>query len=69
MPKFSVYGKVVGTKWIGEYDAPDAEAAIQMAEKDAHSSMCHQCSRECEDPEVEDLVAEELEAPPTSASQ
>lgn len=68
MPKFNVWGKVVGTKFIGEYEAPTAAEAEQMAWKDAHSSMCHQCAAECEDPEIDELVVEAAETSPTSAS-
>ena len=69
MPKFKVYGKVVGTKYIGKYEAETAAKAAEMAWKDAHSSMCHQCSDECEDPEIEELTVEPVEDAPTAASQ
>lgn len=58
MPKYSVWGKVVGTKYIGEYEAENATQAEAMAWKDAHSSLCRQCSDECEDPEIDELTVE-----------
>ncbi|WP_316200994.1 MULTISPECIES: hypothetical protein [unclassified Bradyrhizobium] len=61
MPKFSVYGVVTGTKYLGTYDAPTKEAAIKMAEGEAHCSLCHQCSQECESPEVDEIRAEKVE--------
>lgn len=63
MPKFQAYGKVVGTKYLGEYEAPTEEAAREMAWRDAHSSMCHQCSSECEDPEIDEVIVDLSETP------
>ena len=59
MAKYSVYGKVVATKFIGEFEADSEEKAIKMAEEEAYVSICHQCSSEVEDPEVDELFAEE----------
>lgn len=59
MAKYSVYGKVVATKFIGEFEAESKEEAIKMAEDEAYVSICHQCSSEVEDPEVDELFAEE----------
>ena len=58
MTKWAVFGKVVGSKYIGSYEAETAEEAIELAQKDAYVSLCHQCSGECEDPEVDEMVAE-----------
>ena len=55
--KWSVSASVVGTKWIGDYDAETGEEAIKMAYNDAHVSLCHACASECEDPAVEHLTA------------
>jgi hypothetical protein len=62
MPKFSVWGVVTGTKYLGEFEAATKEEAEQMALDGTHVSICHQCSRECEDPEVHQVHCEEVES-------
>lgn len=57
--KYHVYAKVVGTKYIGDYEADSEEQAEEMAGKDAYVSLCHQCSSECESPEIDGFVIEE----------
>ena len=59
--KFAVYGRVVGTKYLGEFEAESEEAAIEQATKNGedHVSLCHQCSGECEDPEIDEVRVEE----------
>lgn len=61
VPKFRVYGNIRSSKYIGEYEADTKEQAEEMAWEDAHVSVCHQCSREVEDPDIDDLVVEEVE--------
>jgi hypothetical protein len=63
MPKYRVYGKVVGTKYIGEFEAATKEEAEQMAweNDEAYVSVCHQCSRDIEDPEIERMEVIEVE--------
>lgn len=56
--KFRVYASVVGSKYLGEFEAETKEEAIKMAEADACVSLCHQCDSECEDPEIDELFAE-----------
>lgn len=53
--KFQVYGSI----YIGKYEASTKEEAMEMAEKDASASFCHQCSDQCEDACVE--VTEAIE--------
>ena len=55
MPKFSVYAKVVGSKYLGEFEAANAEEAETLAlNSDAASiCLCHACADQIEDPEVE----------------
>lgn len=60
MPKFAVYGSVVGTKYIGTIEVATKEEAIKKLGDDAGVSFCHQCSSECEDPEIHEFIAEEL---------
>lgn len=64
MKTWHVYGRVVGTKYFGTVEAKtlkDAEDQAYM-DLDLYASLCHQCSKECEDPQVEDLIVEEGEA-------
>lgn len=61
MPRYSVSGAVVGSTWIGEYDANDAWQAIEFARNDADVSLCHECARSVSDPEVCELTAEDVE--------
>jgi hypothetical protein len=60
MTLYRVYGKVVGTKYIGEFEAESKEEAEKMAMgSDKFSvSVCHYCSSECEDPEIESVIVE-----------
>lgn len=61
MPKFKAYGQVVGSKYLGEVEADTEEEAKRKAWSLAHVSLCHQCSDECEDPEVEEIAVEAAE--------
>ena len=58
MAKFNVTGVVIGGTFVGVVEAETAEAAIEKAWKKAHVSLCHHCSREISDPEVDELHAE-----------
>ena len=61
MPKYSIHGSVVASTYVGEYEAESKEKAIEMAWKDASVSVCHQCSSRVEEPEIDELYAEEIE--------
>lgn len=61
MPRYSVTGAVVGSTWIGEYDANTPEEAFEFARDDAGISLCHECARSVSDPEVCELTAEDVE--------
>lgn len=64
MPRYRVYGKVVGSKYMGEYEATSKKEAEGMAvEAEGRCRLCHQCSDECEYPEIEDVTVEEVEEP------
>jgi hypothetical protein len=58
--KYQIYGKVIGNKYIGEVEADSEEEAIEKGWEldEACVCFCHQCSKECEDPEISDLIAE-----------
>lgn len=61
--KYHVVGTVHGSKYLGEYEAESAEEAVEMAlaEKGGPISLCHHCSQECEDGNVESATADESE--------
>lgn len=63
MPRYHVYGHVVGTKYLGEFEAKNEKAAegIALNGEEAYSSLCHQCSSECSDPEIKEATAELVE--------
>jgi rRNA maturation endonuclease Nob1 len=57
--KWSVWGKVSATKFIGVYEAETEAEAISVAmEKNGWVSVCHQCAREVEDPEIHECIVE-----------
>jgi hypothetical protein len=61
MPKFHVHATVIGGKYLGVFEAEDADAAELMALKTAHVKFCWQCDSECENPMIEDVTAEEVD--------
>lgn len=63
MPRYRVYGAVKATKYIGEIEADSKEEAEEKAwaMDEAYVSLCNQCSSEAEDPEIDELVIEEIE--------
>jgi len=65
MPKFAVYGKVVGTKFLGYFVAETAETAeeaadLAMESDESFVSICHQCADQISDPEIASVEAEEV---------
>ena len=63
MTRWSVVGKVIGSKYLGTFEAETAEEAIDKALGENGSvNLCHKCSSECEDGEVVDAEAEEEES-------
>jgi hypothetical protein len=62
MKKYQCYGRVVGSKFLGEVEAGSAAEAIEKAfdlPGAQHISICHQCAREIEDPEITDITVNE----------
>ncbi len=53
-----VTAAVVGSKYIGKYEAETGEEAIELAYADADVSLCHRCARKIENAEVEYMSAE-----------
>lgn len=60
---YSVIGKVEGSKYLGDFEATSPEEAVEKAitAEGGPVSLCHQCSSECEDGEVHDASAQEVE--------
>lgn len=64
MKKYSVYGKVIGSKFLGTVEAADdheLHEKVQKLEHDAWVSLCHHCAGECEDAEVVETYYEPSE--------
>jgi hypothetical protein len=62
MAKYRICASVRASKYIGEVEAGSEEEAIEKgaALDGAHISLCHQCSGEMDDPEVDEIFAEEI---------
>ena len=60
MPKYRAWGIVTGSKFLGEFEADSKEQAEEKAFQEAYCSLCHQCSRECDDPEIHEVKVEEI---------
>lgn len=61
MKKYHVFGVVEATKYLGVVEAEDAEQAKELGlELDSCCvSVCHQCSRDVEDPEIHTVMVNE----------
>jgi len=61
MTVYIVHGLVVGTKYLGEVEAESRDEAEELAWKKFRPSvsLCHACSHQVEDPEINELVIEE----------
>jgi hypothetical protein len=60
--KYEVMGVVSGGKFMGIYEAESKEEAEQMAlDKEGYVSLCHQCASECEDAQITETFATEIE--------
>lgn len=57
-----VTGVVTGSKYLGEVEAATKEEAEAKAfdELDVDCCLCHQCSEECEDAEIQEVYASEV---------
>ena len=63
MKKWSVAGVVSGSRYLGTVEASsEAEAkAVAWDTLDTHVGLCHQCSGQIEDPEIQELVVNVVE--------
>ena len=63
MPLYDVYGVYSTAKFIGQYDAPSEEEAMEMAQEDADDaiSLCFLCGEDLNDSalQLDHLEAEE----------
>lgn len=61
--KFDVYGVVTGGKYLGQVEADSLEEAMDIVDSGKgpaqDASFCHQCAKECENPEITDLTVVE----------
>ena len=60
MAKWEVFGIVRGSKYLGTVEAETEEEAQEKGLRldSCYVSLCHQCSGECEDPEIESVSVE-----------
>jgi hypothetical protein len=65
MKKYSVYGIISASVFLGEYEAESKEEAVKMAEENRnanwHPTLCWQCAGEVELGDVYDTQVEEIE--------
>ena len=62
MKKYRVCGVVIGGKYLGVFEANSPEEAVDaaMCSEAAYVSLCHQCSPDCENAEIQSVDAEEI---------
>jgi hypothetical protein len=60
MPKWHVYGKVVATKYLGEFESATKEEAEALAldSNTANVCLCHACVKEADDAQIVEAEAE-----------
>lgn len=64
MPTYRANATVTGSKYLGEFEAASEDEARTMAEESeaAWVGLCHQCSSQCEDPEITEVHVDLVEA-------
>lgn len=64
LKKWSVWGKVYATKFLGTFEAATADEAEQKAmEENGQVAVCNQCASEVSDPEIDSCEVEEDAGP------
>jgi hypothetical protein len=62
--KYRVSATVVGGKYIGDFESVSEETLLKWLEagngEENFVSLCHQCSGECENPEIVEYHIEEV---------
>ena len=57
--KYNVYAHVVGSKFLGTFEAETPEQAEQMAlDNNGSVNICHHCAEEIEDAEIDSVTSE-----------
>ena len=56
--KWSLYGTVTASTYVGTVEADTAVEAIDKGLRSARVSLCHQCERVIGDPEITSITAE-----------
>lgn len=61
--KFRVYAMYSGTKYLGEFEADDAEAAKEQASEtgDEYMTLCHQCADQIELGDCHEYLADPVQ--------
>lgn len=64
MPKYYVVGTVIGSKYLGEFEADTPEEAVEkaLASDKASVNLCHRCAGECENAEIDEAIADPADA-------
>lgn len=59
---YDVHATVIGTKFLGTFEANSPEEAEKMAEDsdEMFISLCHQCSTECENADISELHVDKV---------
>lgn len=64
MSKYSVYGLISASVYLGDYEAESEEAAIEMAEADDENdfnpTLCHHCSNSLDIGDVYEVNADKI---------
>jgi hypothetical protein len=63
MAKWAITGAIHGGKYLGTVEAATKEEAeaLGWTLPTCGVSLCHQCSNECEDPEIVELIVDETD--------
>lgn len=57
MAKWAVYGRVIGSKYLGTVEAETQEEAQELGEAiNSSVDLCHQCDEQCEDGEIDEVT-------------
>ncbi len=67
MKTYRVFGTITAGKYLGTVRANNEIEALEKAENDkdieneTYVSICHQCSNECDDPQITELSVQEID--------
>lgn len=65
MKRYRAHATVTGGKYLGEVEANSLSEAKEIAFelRSACVCLCHSCASECEDPEITEIIVEEIGNP------